>query len=153
MLRRMYAAFIMSLGVAVTLASNQAFGQQGAAPLASMRSAGPSLPSVSSNPSAPSVPSAPFFRTARGFHGARSFHRPLNHGLDLNEYRDITRFTCSYDIPWDWVHRCPPVASPLGPPPTPVVSAPVISAPGCVQQDITVPGTDGKNQTITMLRC
>jgi hypothetical protein len=58
------------------------------------------------------------------------------------------RYTCTYDIPWDWAHRCPPVAAPAEPP-----LAPAARAPSCVPQNVTVPGSDGKDQTITMVRC
>jgi hypothetical protein len=70
-------------------------------------------------------------------------------GLNVDVYRpDDIRFTCTYDIPWDWVHRCPPVvSSPVPPPP------PVVLAPGCRPQAVTAPGPDGKDQTITMVRC
>lgn len=70
-------------------------------------------------------------------------------GLNADVYRpnDI-RFTCTYDIPWDWVHRCPPVVS--APVPFP---PPVVLAPGCRPQAVTAPGPDGKDQTITMVRC
>jgi hypothetical protein len=65
-----------------------------------------------------------------------------------------SRDTCTYDIPWDWVHRCPPFASS----PEPVVAplAPLVVVPrgtGCPAQTVTVPMSDGKEQTITIVRC
>ena len=63
-------------------------------------------------------------------------------------YVDANRFTCTYDIPWDWAHRCPLIANPPEPP-----LAPAARAPNCAPQTVTVPGSDGKDQTITMVRC
>jgi hypothetical protein len=65
-----------------------------------------------------------------------------------------SRDTCTYDIPWDWVHRCPPFAGS----PEPVVApvAPLVVIPrvtGCPAQTVTVPMGDGKEQTITIVRC
>ena len=72
-------------------------------------------------------------------------------GLNVDVYRpDDIRFTCTYDIPWDWVHRCPPSFF-AGPP---VPPAPTVALrPGCAGQTVTVPGADGKDQTVNMLRC
>ena len=69
MKRKMYAAFIMSLSVTLTLASNQALGG--------------------------SSGWGPFRGLNVGPYG----------GLNVDVYRPM--FTCTYDIPWDWVHRCP----------------------------------------------
>ena len=113
MKRKMYAAFIMSLSVTLTLAANQAFGG--------------------------SSGGGPFGGINVGPYG----------GIDVDVYRpgDI-RFTCTYDIPWDWVHRCPPVFSPPNPP-----APSIVRTPSCLPQTVTVPGADGKDQTVTVLRC
>lgn len=61
-----------------------------------------------------------------------------------------TNFTYTFDVPWDWAHRYPPsfFTSPPEPP------APVFArTSGCHAQDETVGLGDGKQQTITMLRC
>jgi len=60
-------------------------------------------------------------------------------------------YTCTLDIPGDWAHRCPPslFASPPEPPPPP----PVPYELGCPAQTMTVPGADGKDQTINIVRC
>jgi len=59
-----------------------------------------------------------------------------------------TNFTYTFDVPWDWAHRYPPgfFASPSELPAPP----PVIPAPGCRVQEVTV-GSD--KQTVTMIRC
>lgn len=59
--------------------------------------------------------------------------------------------TCTYDIPWDWVHRCPPFASS----PEPVIAPPVLipRVTGCAAQTVTVARGNGKEQTVTIVRC
>jgi hypothetical protein len=53
------------------------------------------------------------------------------------------RATCTYDIPWDWVHRCPPA----------VVPSERAYAPSCSNEAVTVPGSDGKESTVNVTRC
>lgn len=53
------------------------------------------------------------------------------------------RATCTYDIPWDWVHRCPPAI-------TPTERA---YAPSCSNEAVSVPGSDGKESTVNVTRC
>lgn len=53
---------------------------------------------------------------------------------------DVGRYTCTLDIPWDWVHRCPPLG-PLQPPSVPVV---IPYTPPCPAPTVTFSGvTDG----------
>jgi hypothetical protein len=144
MKRKMYTAFITFLGVAITLASNQAFGQVLAAP-------GGSSPSMHS----PRHHGAPhhhnrrnigtFFPAVGGFFGG-PFNGQPNVNLDVRQTITDGIYTCTYDIPWDWVHRCPPVLSPPDPPPPPVAFT-----HGCPAQTVTVPGADGKDQTVTVV--
>src|SRR5664280_784056 len=54
-------------------------------------------------------------------------------------------YTYTYDVPWDAVHRYPPVVSPSEPVVRPYV-------PGCPAQTVTVPMGDGKEQTVTIVR-
>jgi hypothetical protein len=144
MMRQVCATFIASLSVAIILASNQAFGQLRASP-------GGSPPSMSprSAPSPQPTNIGTFFPAVGGFFGA-PFNRQPNVNLDVRQTITDGIYTCTYDIPWDWVHRCPPsfFASPPVPPPPPVAFR-----PGCSGQTVTVPGTDGKDQTVNMLRC
>lgn len=143
MMRKVCAAFVLSLGVGLAFASNQAFGEAWAG-----------HGGVSGSKHSPFHRShhhnrrnlGAFLPTTGGF-----FWGPPNSGLNVEAYSPPVvdyRFTCTYDIPWDWVHRCPPLA---GPPEPPLV--PVVRAPSCVPQAVTVPGADGKDQTITMVRC
>lgn len=53
------------------------------------------------------------------------------------------RATCTYDIPWDWVHRCPPA----------IVPSERAYAPSCSNEAVTVPGRDGKESTVNVTRC
>jgi hypothetical protein len=56
------------------------------------------------------------------------------------------------DIPWDWAHRFPPGY--FGSPAQPSSSAPAMAyVPGCARQTVTVPGADGKDQTVNVVRC
>jgi hypothetical protein len=145
MTNRVYTAFITLLGVAITLASNQAFGQlRAAAPGGSP----PSMPSARHH-GAPHRNIGTFFPAVGGFFGG-PFNSQPNLNLDVRQTITDGIYTCTYDIPWDWVHRCPPsfFASPPVPPPPPVAFR-----PGCSGQAVTVPGADGKDQTVNMLRC
>jgi hypothetical protein len=53
------------------------------------------------------------------------------------------RATCTYDVPWDWVHRCPPAVAP----------SEHAYAPSCTNEAVTVPGRDGKESTVNVTRC
>ena len=149
---KMYAAFIASLSVALTLASNETFGgsavvRGGAAthpnfrPLAvrslnhrNGRNVGNVFPGTGGyywDPST-SEPSAEIPQAAPGHTSS-----------DIN-------YTYKPDMPWDWAHRFPPgyftnAAAPAAPS--------VAYVPGCTTQTVTVPGADGKDQTVTMVRC
>jgi hypothetical protein len=53
------------------------------------------------------------------------------------------RATCTYQIPWDWVHRCPPAVAP----------SERAYVPNCSNEPVTGPGRDGKESTINVTRC
>ncbi len=133
MMRKVSAAFIMSVGVALLPASNHALAG----------STRPVLP-VGAWGSYGGVNVGPYGGVNSGPYGGLGTG-PFG-GLYVDVYRPA--FTCTYDIPWDWAHRCPPIAAPAEPP-----LAPAARAPSCVPQSVTVPGSDGKDQTITMVRC
>src|SRR5262245_47710011 len=151
MMRKTYAAFIMSLGVVLTLASNQAFGQLAAAP-------GGSSPSMHSRHHHGSPHRHGFLRHHHNRRNFRTFFpavggffgAPFDGQPNIDVRQTITEgiYTCTYDIPWDWAHRCPPIPSPPDPP---LVS--IVRAPSCLQQAVTVGASDGKDQTITIVRC
>jgi hypothetical protein len=149
MMYKVYAAFLMCLGVALTVASNQASGGSTAA------HGGVSASTHST-----------FHRSF-----ARSHHRGRNRGAffpgdffwgpydqpnaDLappisGPTSNDINYTYKFDVPWDWAHRYPPsfFASTPEPP-----SPPVAYVPGCARQIVTVPGADGKDQTVNVVRC
>ena len=145
MMYKVGAVFAMFLSVVFSFAFNQAFAQS--APAHHNRSSAAKHSPHHRFPHHDHRRN--FFPAFGGFWGVP------NDGFGVDTYAptyaptfDHTRFTCTYDIPWDWVHRCPPVVALPEPPPVPVVSG-----PGCVPQVVTVPGADGKDQTVTMLRC
>ena len=153
MMYKVYAAFLMSLGIALALASDQAFG-------------GPKG-GVSASPH--STFHRPFARSQRfGRHrgdffpgdffwgGGDFFSGPYD-----QPYADVappisgpisndTNYTCKLNFPWDWAHRCPPSSFESAPQPP---SPPMAYVPGCAKQTVTVPGADGKDQTVNVVRC
>jgi len=144
------AVFAMFLSVAFLLVFNQAFAQSGPAHHGGSFGAKHS-PHHRFPHHIHHRRNMGFFPAIGGFWGVP------NDGFGVDVYAptyaptfDATRYTCTYDIPWDWVHRCPPVAA-YTDPDSP--SVPVVRRPGCVNQVVTVPGADGKDQTVTMLRC
>jgi len=53
------------------------------------------------------------------------------------------RYTYTYDVPWDWAHRLPPMVTPSDHP----------YVPGCHDEAVTVPGRDGAERIINVTRC
>ena len=53
------------------------------------------------------------------------------------------RYTYSYDVPWDWAHRFPPMVAPSDRP----------YVPSCPSETVTVPGHNGQDRTINIMRC
>ncbi len=54
-----------------------------------------------------------------------------------------TRYTYTYDVPWDWVHRFPPNVTPS--------DRPYVQS--CPSESVTVPGRGGTEQTVNVMRC
>ena len=52
-------------------------------------------------------------------------------------------YTYTYDVPWDWAHRLPPMVAPSDRP----------YVPGCHAEEVTVPGRDGADRTVNVTRC
>src|ERR1700730_17107726 len=112
MTHRMCRRFIASLGaVALVLAASEALAD---APIAHVGGLAPPHPT--------SAPSARrplhhhrgiggFWPTAEDYFYGPSYDEPM---VDIRPPRtsDDIRYTCTYDIPWDYVHRCPQVAAP-----------------------------------------
>ena len=141
---RMYGALIASLSViALMLAANETFARSGAA-----RGGGVASTHSISRPSI-----AHSFRHHRrnnvgGFFwpGDEGFYGPSNGEpmVDVTQPAsgDI-RYTNTYDVPWDWAHRFPPAVAPSERP----------YVPSCPAETVTVPGQDGKEQTVSIMRC
>jgi len=151
MMHRMYAtAFIASLSVALTLAPNESFGRSGAAPggkSASTHSASsPSAmrPRVHANFSSRRDHGKrnagwALWATAGGFYGINQNLQPSDFEPNVDVARSISQHvTYTYDVPWDAVHRYPPV---------------VRYASGCRSQTVTVPRGGGKMQSVNIVRC
>ncbi len=155
MMYKLYAAFLMCLGVALTVASSEASGRSGGG----------------HGGASASMHSTTFHRSfARSHHHGRrnrgaffpgdffsgpddqpngDFAPPISGPISGPTSKDIN-YPYKMDIPWDWAHRFPPVffgsASASSPPP-------VAYVPGCNKQTVTVPGADGKDQTVNVVRC
>jgi hypothetical protein len=149
MYKELYAALIMSVGV--TVGCSHAFG----AP-ATARS-GASAPMHSAvHPSLACSPNhhhgrtvGNFFPATGGFFWDSQPDEGITPPLSGPVSGDIN-YTYKYDVPWDWAHRYPPGF--FGSPPA--SPAPSVSyRPGCPAQIVTVPGADGKDQTVTVVRC
>jgi hypothetical protein len=150
MMNKVYAALIMSFSVALTFASNQAFGQSGA-----------SHGGVSASTHSPILPSGTrhhnrrngetFFPAAGGFFWGPSNGQPnVEVAQPIGPISGDINYTYKFDVPWDWAHRYPP--SFFASPPVPV-SPPVTYDRGCPAQTVTVSGANGKDQTVTIVRC
>ena len=146
MMHRMYVtAFIASLSVALTLAPNESFGRSGAAPgaksAATHSASSPSAmrPRVHANFSSRRDHGQrnagwALWPPAGGFYGINQDLQP-----NVDVARSITQHvTYTNDVPWDAVHRYPPV---------------VRYASGCRSQTVTVPRGGGKKQTVNIVRC
>jgi hypothetical protein len=146
---KMYAAFIASLGVALTLASSESFGRSGAASGGkSALTHSTSHPSIARSQHHHGRNTGAFWSAAGGF-----FYNPPTGEpkVDVTQPQSgDVHYKCTYDIPWDWAHRCPPFVSPSEPSSAPVVR-PYVS--GCPAQTVTVPMGDGKEQTVSIVRC
>ena len=138
----MYGALIASVGVvALMLAANDTFARSGAA----HRGGGASTHSISHPRIAQSFGhhrrnNVGILWPAEGgfFYGpSNGFYGPSNGG----PMPDVATYTS--DVPWDWAHRYPPVVIPSERP----------YVPSCPAEAVTVPGREGKEQTVSVMRC
>ena len=154
MICKVYAAFITSLGVALTLASNQALGAAGAGHGGVSGSTHSTFhPSITRSPHLNNRHNRGTFSPAVGgfFWGPSNGQSNTEATQPISPTSGDINYTYKLDVPWDWVHRYPPsfYASPPEPPPQPLGPR----MPSCPAQTVTIPGADGKDQTITMVRC
>ena len=159
MMYKVSAAFIMSISVALALASNQAFGQSGAAlggRAASVSTFQPLATRSLHHLNRRNMLHHLNRRNIQPFFNGGFCCEPLNSlpGVDLAPAPAMTgdfHYTFKNEVPWDWAHSLPPNFFGAAPADSP---APGVSyAPGCRTQTVTAPGADGKDQTINMLRC
>ena len=83
-----------------------------------------------------------FWPATGGFlYGPPSYGEPR---ADVNQTisGDI-RYTYTYDVPWDWPHRFPPMVAPS--------DRPYVQS--CPAETVTVPGRNGKERTVNIMRC
>jgi hypothetical protein len=148
---RLYGALIASLGVvALMLAANATFARSGAAVGGASVAAHPMFrPSVA----------RPFGhhrgRRLGGFWSDGGFFYDPSYGESyggplggpLGEVGQPpsgdVHYTYTNDVPWDWVHRFPPQVVPSDRP----------YVPSCPEETVTVPGRNGEEQTINIMRC
>ena len=77
-----------------------------------------------------------------GDYGYGSEGAPLTEAAPPPVSNDV-HYTYTYDVPWDWAHRLPPMVAPSDKP----------YVPGCNAEAVTVPSRDGAQRTINVTRC
>jgi hypothetical protein len=150
MTHKMYGALIASLGaLALMLAADPTFARPGAArggsasthSISNRSFAGRSFRHIRRNNAGGFWPGGGFFYDpSSGFYDPSS-GEPVA-GTTQPTSGDI-HYTNTYDVPWDWAHRYPPAVAPSDRP----------YVPGCHAETVTVPGRDGEEQTINVMRC
>jgi hypothetical protein len=139
----MYGALIASLGaVALMLAADQALARPGSA----ARGGSASTHAVSNPSFARSLRNHRRNNVGGFWPGGGFFYEPSNGepvaGAAQPMSGDI-HYTYTYDVPWDWAHRYPPTVTPSDRP----------YVPSCGAETVTVPGRDGGERTINVVRC
>ncbi|WP_024516641.1 hypothetical protein [Bradyrhizobium sp. Tv2a-2] len=141
MTSKMYGAFAASLGVlALALSANAAAAGSGAGPRAAF--------------AAPHPKFAGSFRHFRRNNGVFSYwpgYDDFGNGASYSEplgnvappVSNDVRYTYTYDVPWDWAHRFPPMVAPSDRP----------YVPGCHDEPVTVPGRSGAERIVNVTRC
>lgn len=147
MINKAYAVVILSLGA--TLATSHVFGGPATAPAVAPAHS-TAHPLVTRSPTHHRGHVGNFFPATGGLiWNSQPAEETIVPPASLPLSADINT-TFKYDVPWDWAHRYPPGF--FGTPPA--SRAPSVSyAPGCPAQTLTVPGADGKDQTVTVVRC
>ena len=143
---KMYAAFIASLSIALTFASNETFGASGTVNGGTSASTHSTFHPSGARPLPHHIGrhTGALWPAAGGL-----FSGPANGEPEVDVTEPMSgdvHYTCTYDIPWDWVHRCPSFVSPSERVVTP-------HEPGCPAQTVTIPMGDGKEKTVTIVRC
>jgi hypothetical protein len=142
---RMYGALVASLGaVALMLAASETFARTGAASrggftsthgISHHRSAAQSLRHHRRNNF------GTFWPDEGDYYDGPSNGGPLVDGTQ--PMSGDVHYTNTYDVPWDWAHRFPPMVAPSDRP----------YVPSCPTENVTVTGRNGKEQTVNVMRC
>jgi hypothetical protein len=139
---RMYA-FVASLSaVALMFAANESFARSGAA-----HGGGFTSPhSTFHRPGAQSLRHHRRNNDGTFWSGIGGYYEPSN-GEPLVDTTQPTsgemHYTFTNDVPWDWAHRYPPAVTPSDRP----------YVPSCPSENVTVPGRDGTEHTVNVMRC
>ncbi|WP_407181231.1 hypothetical protein [Bradyrhizobium sp. STM 3562] len=143
MTHRIYGTLVASVSAAVLmLAADEALARSGAAPRAGFVS-----PHAISRPAV-----ARALRHHRRFDGGFFWPGDVYYGPSYGEpLADIpppsvsndVHYTYTYDVPWDWAHRYPPLVAPSDRP----------YVPSCPAEAVKVPGRNGEEQTVNVIRC
>ena len=146
---RMYGALVASLGaVALMLAASETFARTGAASrggftsthgISHHRSAAQSLRHHRRNNFGTFWPEVGDYYD--GSYDGSSNGEPMIDATPPTS-GDI-HYTNTYDVPWDWAHRFPPMVAPS--------ERPYVSS--CTTESVTVAGRGGKEQTVNVMRC
>lgn len=144
MTHRMYRTLIASLSVAaLMLAVNEAFAR----PAAAHNGGFTASHSISHLRAAQALRhhrgnnAGTFWPAVGGFYDEPSNGEPT---VDVTQpTSDDMHHRYTYDVPWDWAHRYPPAVIPSERP----------YVPSCPAETVTVPGRDGREQTVNVMRC
>jgi hypothetical protein len=140
-----YGALVASVGaVALLLAANQAFARSGGASragVAPVHSVSRPFIAHSFRHHRRNNTGGVFWPGDEGFYYG-SNGEPVTDAVLPAASNDV-RYTSTYDVPWDWAHRFPPNVAPS--------DRPYVSS--CPAESVTVPGRDGADQTVNVMRC
>jgi hypothetical protein len=139
---RMYAAVIASLSAAAALmlAASETLARSGSAPRGAFASTHP-IPHLSGAHGFRHHrrSGVPFWPAVGGFVDGPSGEPIVDAAQPVS---GNLHYTYSYDVPWDWTHRYPLTL----PSDRPYV-------PSCGSEIVTVPGRDGGEHTVNVMRC
>lgn len=142
---KMYGAVIASLSaIALMLAANETSAASGAGHRGGFISTHSSHRSVAQSLRRHfrgNRDNAIFWPTDEGYFDGSSDGAPLADVTQPNSAN--VHYTTTYDVPWDWAHRFPPDVTPSNRP----------YVPSCPTEAVTVPGHDGREQTVSVTRC
>jgi hypothetical protein len=142
MMSRSYGALLASLSAAaLLLAADESMARPGGVAPHGLRP-----PAMVHPPIAPAARfhrrNFPFVYWPGGgsfFYDSASYNQPF----DAEPLSNEVRYTYTYDVPWDWTHRFPPNVVPSDRP----------YVPSCPTETVTVPGRDGGDHTVNIMRC